>query len=140
MKFSHMIYTLLTSLKQQSIIVWFAIFLTTLTSDVSGPNNIDSLHSNFQFQHDVCSHVYIKPAIAFGHHEGLISSHVVTKLVFKGPSHEPHSKLTYPFSSGTEGSTTRFSKMTPVLAARMLNFKLFHPLDPEVEDYSLFKV
>ena len=130
MKFSHMIYTLLNSLKQQSVIVWFAIFLTTLTSDVSGPSHIDSLHSNFQFQHDVCSHVYIKLAIAFGHHEGLISSHVVTKLVLKGPSHEPHSKLTCPFSSGTEGSTTRFSKMTPVLAARMLTFQIISSSRP----------
>ena len=42
-----------------------------------------------------------------------MSSHIMIKLVFKGVSHEPLSKLTCPFSSGTEGSTTRSSKMTP---------------------------
>ena len=55
----------------------------------------------------------IKPAFGYGHQEGFMSSHMVTKLVFKGPSQEPQSKLTCPFSSKTEGSTTRSSKQFP---------------------------
>ena len=38
----------------------------------------------------------IKPAFGCGHHEGCMSSHIVAELVFKGPSHEPHSKPTAP--------------------------------------------
>ena len=56
---------------------------------------------------------HIRPAFGFGHHEGFMSSHIVTKLVCSGPSQEPHSKLTSPSSWGTEGSNTRFSKITP---------------------------
>ena len=41
----------------------------------------------------------IKPAFGCGPQEGFMSSHMVTKLVFKGPSQEPQSKLTCPFSS-----------------------------------------
>ena len=44
-----------------------------------------------------------------------MSSLIVTKLAFKGLSHEPHSKLTCPFSSGTEGLSNRSSRMTPSL-------------------------
>ena len=57
----------------------------------------------------------IKTASECGHQEGFMSSHMVTKLVFKGPSQESQSKLTCPFSSGTEGSTTRSSKTIPSL-------------------------
>ena len=55
----------------------------------------------------------IKPALGCRHQEGFMSSHMVNRLVFKGPSQEPQSKLTCPFSSGTEGSTTRSSKIIP---------------------------
>ena len=44
-----------------------------------------------------------------------MSSRIVTKLAFTGPSYEPHLKLTCPFSSGTEGLSNRSSRMTPSL-------------------------
>ena len=63
----------------------------------------------------------IKPAFGHGHQEGFMSSHMVTKLVFKGPSQEPQSKLTCPFSSGTEVSTTHTSKTIPSLGCSIIN-------------------
>ena len=67
---------------------------------------------------------HIKPAFGCGHHEGFMSSHKVTKLLFKGPSNEPHSKLNFPFSSGIEGSTTRSLKMIPSLGCSTINMPI----------------
>ena len=38
---------------------------------------------------------HITPAFSFGHHEGFMSCHIVIRLVFCGPSHEPHPILTH---------------------------------------------
>ena len=62
-----------------------------------------------------------KPAFGCRHQRSFMSSHMVTKLIFKGPSQEPQSKLTRPLSSGTEGSTNRSSKMIPSLGCSTIN-------------------
>ena len=66
----------------------------------------------------------IKPALVWGRQEGFMSSHMVTRLVFKGPSQEPQSKLTCPFSSGTEGLTTCSSKIIPSLGCSTINIPI----------------
>ena len=54
------------------------------------------LSSSFSSSSTSAVRSHIGPALRYGHHERFISSHIVTRLVFSGPSHEQHSKLTCP--------------------------------------------
>ena len=71
------------------------------------------LSSSFPSSSTSAVRSYVRPPFGFGHHEGFMSFHIVTKLVSTRASHKPHSKLTCHSSWETEGSMTRSSRTTP---------------------------
>ena len=73
----------------------------------------------------------VRSHIGFGHHEGFMSSHIVTRLVFSGLSHEPYSKVTCTSNLGTEGSTTRSFRVIPNCSCSDVNIFNFRTLSTQ---------
>ena len=82
----------------------------------------------------------IKPAFGCRQQEGFISSHMVTKLVFKGPSKEPQSKL-LPLQFGNRCCNHSFlqnNSQPGLFHHQHANF--LDSLNPEITYYNLLIV
>ena len=96
------------------------------------------LSSSFSSSSTSAVRSHIRPALRYGHHERFMSSHIVTRLVFSGPSHEPHSKLTCPSNSGTDHSLLQ--NYSQLQLFRRYRPRFPHSLHPIIEDFRLLKV